>query len=331
MISFVSRFSPDIQQGFYSLQRSVATKNIEQKLINNLELLQSDNFKLPSTNKKSETPAREKPETVRQPAKTNNEVKAPYELAHLGAAGGISKRNAILNTNKNSNSILYAAGDKLKTSTSAVADSPAATLRKADMVRRATLAPAQPSGQDLQVAASATAMSAKAQSELLKQNQNTQNGGQNQLKKDSALPSEDSNRSPDKKINGLTEAEQKIVQELKQTDREVKAHELAHLGAAAGIATSGANFDYEQGPDGIRYAVGGEVNIDTSAVAGDPAATLRKVDMIRRAALAPAQFSGPYLQVAAMAARAQAELLQKNQDTQNGDQNQRGSRLDLSA
>jgi len=156
-----------------------------------------------------------------------------------------------------------------------------------------------------------------------------------ELEKYSALPSENLNRSSDKKTNGLTEAEQKVVRELKQTDHEVRAHELAHLGAASGIATSGANFDYEQGPDGIRYAVGGEVNIDTSAVSGDPAATLRKADMIRRAALAPAQPSGQDLKIAAnaaaMSARAQTELLKQNQDTQNGDQNQLGTKLDLSA
>jgi hypothetical protein len=45
-------------------------------------------------------------------------------------------------------------------------------------------------------------------------------------------------------------------------------------------------------PDGCDYALGGEVAIDTSAIAGDPEATLRKMEQIRRAALAPANPSG---------------------------------------
>ncbi len=223
MISLVSRFSPDIQQGFYALQRAVAINPVEQKLVNNLKSLQSDNLKLSSVNKKSEkTSAKDKPKTIQQPAKTNNEMNAPYGLAHLRAAGGISKKNAI----SNSTSPLFAIGDKTKTSSavtdshaaklrnadllrkaapdpaaplskqaaedatayaktqadddhkkmdvSAVAEDPATTLRKADIIREATPTPAQPSSQDIQDAA-------KAQVELLKQNQDTQIDAKNYL------------------------------------------------------------------------------------------------------------------------------------------------------
>lgn len=125
MISLVSRFSPDIQQGFYALQRSVAINPIEQKLIDNLKSLQSDNLKTLSANKQSEKAlAKEKQKTIQQLAKTNNEVNAPYGLLHLSSASSISKKNAISNTNKNSDSTLYAAKDKTKTSPSAAADSP---------------------------------------------------------------------------------------------------------------------------------------------------------------------------------------------------------------
>lgn len=137
------------------------------------------------------------------------------------------------------------------------------------------------------------------------------------------------------KSGELSEADLKVVRELKQRDTEVRAHEAAHMAAAGGIATGGATFGYQQGPDGVRYAVSGEVNIDTSPVSGDPAATLRKADTIRRAALAPAEPSGPDMRVAAsataMAARAQVELLQKNQKTQNGYKSHLGSQIDLSA
>ncbi len=48
-------------------------------------------------------------------------------------------------------------------------------------------------------------------------------------------------------------------------DREVRAHEMAHLAAAGGLASSGATFTYQHGPDGVSYAIGGEVKIDTSS------------------------------------------------------------------
>jgi len=104
---------------------------------------------------------------------------------------------------------------------------------------------------------------------------------------------------------------------LRQRDREVRAHEMAHLAAAGPYATGGPTFEYQKGPDGQRYAVGGHVNIDTSPVPGDPEATLRKAEAIRRAALAPGDPSPQDRSVAAaaaaMALKAQAELQQLQQ------------------
>ncbi len=97
--------------------------------------------------------------------------------------------------------------------------------------------------------------------------------------------------------------ERQVLQQLQARDREVRAHELAHVAAGAGLVRSGAAFSYQRGPDGRFYAVGGEVGIDTSAVPGDPVATQRKAEQIQRAALAPAQPSGQDRAVAAQAAR----------------------------
>jgi hypothetical protein len=48
-----------------------------------------------------------------------------------------------------------------------------------------------------------------------------------------------------------------LVHELGARDREVRAHEAAH--AAAGGALAGVpHYDYVTGPDGRRYAAGGE-------------------------------------------------------------------------
>jgi hypothetical protein len=97
-------------------------------------------------------------------------------------------------------------------------------------------------------------------------------------------------------------ADHQILQQLQARDREVRAHELAHVATGAGLV-SGASFSYQRGPDGRFYAVGGEVSIDTSPVPGDPQATASKAEQIQRAALAPAQPSGQDRAVAAQAAR----------------------------
>ncbi len=103
----------------------------------------------------------------------------------------------------------------------------------------------------------------------------------------------------------------KELQQLKERDREVRTHEQAHLAAAGQHARGGPVYEFERGPDGRRYAVGGHVNIDTSKVAGDPEATLRKADVIRRAALAPAEPSPQDRRVAAQASSMAVEARQE--------------------
>lgn len=115
----------------------------------------------------------------------------------------------------------------------------------------------------------------------------------------------------------LSEDELKMVEELKARDLEVRAHEQAHK-SVGGQYTGAISFSYQAGPDGKRYAVGGEVPIDVSPVAGDPQATITKMTVVSAAATAPAQPSAQDQMVAAQAARmiseAQAELAQKKYD-----------------
>ncbi len=103
--------------------------------------------------------------------------------------------------------------------------------------------------------------------------------------------------------SSLTEDEKKQVEKLAKRDKEVRAHEQAHLANAGGAAKGGANYEYQTGPDGKAYAVGGHVDIDASPVAGNPEATLQKAQAIQRAALAPADPSGQDRAVAASAAQ----------------------------
>lgn len=110
---------------------------------------------------------------------------------------------------------------------------------------------------------------------------------------------------------------------LRATDRKVRAHEQAHAAAAGGLAKGGPQFTFERGPDGKQYAVAGEVSLDTSAVPGDPEATLRKAQRIRAAALAPAD---PSPQDRAVASKATAMEAQAKQELQQQEAESNGSR-----
>ncbi|MBN2476999.1 MAG: hypothetical protein JXB62_20495 [Pirellulales bacterium] len=112
-------------------------------------------------------------------------------------------------------------------------------------------------------------------------------------------------------VGELTEEQQRQVQQLKTRDREVRAHEQAHLAAAGPYARGGASFSYQAGPDGRRYAVGGEVSLDTSPVSDDPEATIHKAQVIRAAALAPANPSAQDRRVAATATKMEAQARQE--------------------
>lgn len=125
-------------------------------------------------------------------------------------------------------------------------------------------------------------------------------------------PAEDNATAANDSSDRVTlSSESQMVRELAARDREVRAHEAAHA-AAGGSHAGSPTFSYQQGPDGRSYAVGGEVSIDTSEVAGDPQATLEKAETIRSAALAPAQPSSADRAIAAkattMAAKARSEL-----------------------
>lgn len=123
--------------------------------------------------------------------------------------------------------------------------------------------------------------------------------------------------------NELTDEEKQQVQKLQTRDREVRAHERAHVAASGQYVRGGANFEYQTGPDDKRYAVGGEVSIDTSEVSGNPEATIQKMQIVRKAALAPAKPSAQDRAIAAQASQkevqARQELRQEKSDEEKED------------
>jgi hypothetical protein len=123
--------------------------------------------------------------------------------------------------------------------------------------------------------------------------------------------------------DAMDSAKLEQLRQLQERDREVRAHEQAHISAGGSVVTGGASYTYETGPDGRQYAVGGEVGIDTSPVPNNPEATMEKAQTIRRAALAPASPSGQDQKVAAQAARMEAEArLEKAEEGRSGNQSQ---------
>jgi hypothetical protein len=110
--------------------------------------------------------------------------------------------------------------------------------------------------------------------------------------------------------------EQKLrmaVEKLKRIEARVIAHEMAHK-VVGGQYAGSVRYEYTRGPDGRLYITGGEVSIDVSEEP-TPEETIKKMEIVRRAALAPADPSPQDLAVAQTATikemKARLELWRK--------------------
>ena len=101
------------------------------------------------------------------------------------------------------------------------------------------------------------------------------------------------------------------------------------MSAGAGMITSSASFTYQKGPDGVNYAVGGEVGISTSP-GRTPDETIQRAQQIRSAALAPADPSAQDRNVAAKASQME-EQAQLEKSRQTNDAKNSMTRSDASA
>lgn len=114
--------------------------------------------------------------------------------------------------------------------------------------------------------------------------------------------------------NKVSEKEREQVQKLKRIENEVIAHEAAHM-ASAGSLGGAVSYSYTQGPDGKKYITGGEVPIELKA-GSTPQETIRNMEQVQRAALAPGDPSGQDRSVAAkaasVAAMARSQLAAEN-------------------
>ena len=109
-------------------------------------------------------------------------------------------------------------------------------------------------------------------------------------------------------INGkeLEADEVHYVRELESIDRNVKAHEAAHIAAGAGVVSGGASYGYTRGPDGKMYATSGEVPISIKK-GSTPEETIQNARQIVAAAMAPADPSPQDYKVAASAMQMESQ------------------------
>lgn len=137
-------------------------------------------------------------------------------------------------------------------------------------------------------------------------NQNDSNAG---IAETNSVKADDQNTA-------LLQQQQRIISSLAARDREVRAHERAHA-SVGGLYAGATSYQYTRGPDGVNYAVSGEVAIALPRYPSDPQATLQAAQQVRSAALAPADPSAQDLRVAAAAASialdAAAEIAQQRQ------------------
>ncbi|MFH1449946.1 MAG: putative metalloprotease CJM1_0395 family protein [bacterium] len=128
------------------------------------------------------------------------------------------------------------------------------------------------------------------------------------------LSDEDKKSEKEKTLNkaagALTEEEKQQVAKLRQRDTEVKNHEAAHIAAGGQYVRGGAHYAYQEGPDGRRYAVGGDVSISTGPEK-TPEESIRKAQIVRNAALAPSDPSSADTQIAAAASKMEMSARQE--------------------
>ena len=181
--------------------------------------------------------------------------------------------------------------------------------------RRAELIPQARQGQASSAESEVGSQKEKSKAGQASSNQTSQNSRETGQLAPTTLPDnrfveatgEDGQRKQqDPKQQEQQQRQEQQVQDLIERDQEVRTHEQAHQSAGGEYASS-PTYQFTQGPDGKRYATGGEVQIDTSAVPGDPAATIAKMQQIRSAALAPAEPSAQDLAVARSAAASEAK------------------------
>ncbi len=156
---------------------------------------------------------------------------------------------------------------------------------------------------------------ANAQQQAVSNQQGVQQDTRGVEKNDSSSKSENNQNQEKQDNTQLTQDDRVELSKLKAVDTKVRAHEAAHQSGPA--ASGGASFTYEKGPDGVMYAVAGEVpvRIETGST---PQESISNLQGVIATALAPADPSPQDLSIASkarvMMMKAQQEFAKEIQD-----------------
>lgn len=134
-------------------------------------------------------------------------------------------------------------------------------------------------------------------------------------KNESSEETKSNPQQKDENSTALTSQERTELTKLQSVDTKVRAHEAAHQSGAA--ASGGASFTYAKGPDGVMYAVGGEVPVRIQS-GSTPQETISNAQGVIATALAPADPSPQDISIASkarvMMMKAQQEFAQEIQE-----------------
>ena len=167
-------FSRDVDVGFSRGNRGVVSDPADAAEENNNAHLRVQSFPGQETTQPDGTPRDEvelsqEAQEIRELQLRDREVRA-HEAAHA-AAGGAYAGSPAYTFKRGADGHSYAVGGSVSIDISPVKGDPQATLQKAEQVRAAALAPAQPSAQDMKIAQRAQMMASKARIEMVQQHQ----------------------------------------------------------------------------------------------------------------------------------------------------------------
>lgn len=137
------------------------------------ELNKNDNESINDKIDYSESPANQElteseKKQIQELKKIDREVRA-HEQAHKSAGGGLIRGGPNYTYQRGPDNKRYAVGGEVQIDMSPVPNNPQATIQKMQQVKRAAMAPSDPSPQDRSAAAKASQIEAKARQELAKE------------------------------------------------------------------------------------------------------------------------------------------------------------------
>lgn len=165
---------------------------------------------------------------IRQLAERDREVRA-HEQAHQ-AVGGQYAGGMSLSYERGPDGKRYAVEGEVSIDVGKVPDDPQATLDKAETVRRAALAPAEPSAQDRRVAAQAIQIAVEARSDILQERQASLTENADAQDAESSENSDVNNEQQEQRAKQESEVErqdERKAQQDKQLEESNRVNEAA--------------------------------------------------------------------------------------------------------